>query len=65
MLQIDIWRAAKLLVDQHGESAWLEAAQRADQAIESGDTQAEANWRAVLTAINALQHDKRQDESLN
>jgi hypothetical protein len=31
----DIWRAAKLLIDQH--DAPLRAAQRADQLLEGGD----------------------------
>jgi hypothetical protein len=34
---IDIWRLAKILIDAHGENAWLEAAQRADYALEDGN----------------------------
>jgi hypothetical protein len=30
----DIFRAAKLLIDQHGENALLRAAERADQLLE-------------------------------
>jgi hypothetical protein len=33
----EIFRAAKLLIDQHGEDAALRAAQRADELLEEGD----------------------------
>jgi hypothetical protein len=36
----DIYRAAKLLMDQHGEHAALQAAQRADELLEGGDLDA-------------------------
>jgi len=35
----DILRAAKLLIDQHGEDAALRAAQRADELLEEGDVE--------------------------
>jgi len=34
---LDFYRAAKLLVDQHGEDAALRAAGRADQLLEDDD----------------------------
>jgi hypothetical protein len=34
---LDIYRAAKLLVDQHGEDAALHAAGRAEQLLTEGD----------------------------
>jgi hypothetical protein len=37
MTDPDIFRAAKLLIDQHGEDAALRAAQRADELLEEGD----------------------------
>ena len=33
----DIFRAAELLIDQHGENAPLRAAERADARLEAGD----------------------------
>ncbi len=33
---LDIYRSAKLLIDQHGEDAGLEAAMRADAMLEKG-----------------------------
>ena len=35
---LDIYRAAKLLIDKHGEEAALYAAGRADQLLDEGDT---------------------------
>jgi hypothetical protein len=35
--RMDIWRAAKLLVDQHGADAPIRAAQRADELLAAGD----------------------------
>jgi hypothetical protein len=34
---LDIYRAAKLLVDQHGEDAPIRAAERADELLQGGD----------------------------
>ena len=34
---LDIWRTAKLLVDQHGQGAPLHAARRADALLAAGD----------------------------
>lgn len=54
MEEIDIWRTAKLLLEQHGDNAWLEAAQRADYAIEQGNGVAEGVWKRVGRAIEDL-----------
>ena len=34
---LDIYRSAKLLIDQHGEHAVIEAAMRADELLAPGD----------------------------
>ena len=34
---LDIYRSAKVLVDQHGEDAPIFAAQQADRCLEAGD----------------------------
>jgi len=44
----DIYRAAKLLIDQHGENAPLRAAERADQLLEAGDMIGATTWRRIL-----------------
>jgi hypothetical protein len=34
---LDIYRAAKLLIDQHGREAPIREAERADELLEAGD----------------------------
>ena len=52
---LDPWRVANLLIEQHGESAGLQAALRADALWEVGDEAGVAVWRQVLGAIDILQ----------
>ncbi len=56
--EIDIYRSAKLLVDQHGEDAPIFAAQRADVCLEAGDLDGKAVWMRVIAAIKELQDRK-------
>ncbi len=50
---LDILRSAKLLIDQHGEDAGLEAAMQADRQLAAGDMDGKracrlhAWWRAI------------------
>ena len=48
---IDIWRAANLLIKQHGDGAELIAAQRADEMIEGGDLEGRTAWLRIKRAI--------------
>jgi hypothetical protein len=43
----DIFRAAKLLIDQHAEHAAFRAAQRAGALVEDGDLDGSAVWRRI------------------
>ena len=52
---IDIWRSAKLMIDQHGEDAATEAALRADALLDQGAITGAATWRRVMKAIEQLQ----------
>ena len=52
--EIDIYRSAKLLVDQHGEDAPIFAAQQADKCLETGDVDGKAAWMRVIAAIKEL-----------
>ncbi len=51
---LDIWRSAKLLVDQHGADAPIRAAQRADELLAAGDMQGRAVWLRILSAVKEL-----------
>ncbi|MCH8156005.1 MAG: hypothetical protein IH786_12280 [Proteobacteria bacterium] len=52
--EIDIYRSAKLLIDQHGEDAPIFAAMQADKCLEGGDLDGKAVWMGVIRAIKEL-----------
>ena len=45
---IDIYRAAKLYIDQHGDQAALQAAMQSDALLEAGDMEGAATWRKII-----------------
>jgi len=51
---LDIYRSAKLLIDQHGEDAPIFAAMQADKCLEDGDLDGKAVWMGVIRAIKEL-----------
>jgi hypothetical protein len=55
---LDIYRAAKLLIDRHGDEAALYAVRRADLLLEEGDTEGATTWRAFARAIEELRRDR-------
>ena len=52
---IDIWRAALLMVKRYGDDAPTEAAIRADKLQEDGDHDGAVTWHRILAAIERLQ----------
>jgi hypothetical protein len=52
---LDIWRAANLLIRKHGANAELEAAKRADVMLDRGDDDGRLLWARIRRAIEALQ----------
>ena len=52
--EIDIYRSAKLLIDQHGEDAPIFAAMQADKCLEGGDLDGKAVWMGVIRAIKEI-----------
>ena len=52
---LDIYRSANLLVQQHGEDAPIHAATRADAMLEAGDLGGLAVWKRILRAEEELQ----------
>ena len=61
----DIFRAARLIIDQHGEEAATYAAGRADLLLEDGDPEGSAVWHRILAAIKELQRGPRKGEAPN
>lgn len=51
----DIWRAANLLIREHGDGAEFVAARRADEMLERGDQEGETVWLRIRRAIVEMQ----------
>jgi hypothetical protein len=49
----DIWRAAHLMIKQHGDNAAMEAAMRSNAALELGDMFNYELWLRVVMAIQS------------
>ncbi len=52
---LDIYRAATVIMKQYSEDARVHAAMRASEMIEAGDLDAHAVWKRILKAIHELQ----------
>jgi hypothetical protein len=53
--ELDIYRAANLLIDRHGGDALVAAAQMIDRMLELGDPEGRQVWRRIKRVIEALQ----------
>ncbi len=51
---LDIYRSAHELIEQHGDAADIEAAMRADELMEAGDMEGEAVWLRIVKATEEL-----------
>ena len=52
---LDIYRAANLLILQHGEDAETFAAQRADEMLDRGERDGQLVWLRIKRAVAELQ----------
>ena len=65
MDDLDAYRCAKLLLDQHGRDAELHAAMRADELEVAGDEAGLRAWMLILAALDELvRTERRQGEPL-
>ena len=51
---LDVYRSARVLIDQHGEDAPIWAAQRADATLEQGNLDGKRLWLKILQAVEDL-----------
>jgi hypothetical protein len=51
---IDIWRAATLMLKRYGENALKESKARADELATEGDHHGAAIWRLITDAVDQL-----------
>ena len=52
--EIDIWRAAVLMLKRYGEKAPAECATRADELVAGGDHAGADTWRRITVAVEQL-----------
>ncbi len=58
---LDIYRAANVLIEQHGDAADIEAAMRADERLAAGDMEGEAEWLRIVKAVEELLSEERPE----
>ena len=51
---IDIWRAAQLMLKRYGDKALEESTARADELAGGNDYHGEATWRRITEAVSQL-----------
>jgi hypothetical protein len=51
---VDIWRSAKLLIFQHGDTAPIQAAMRTDEMLDVGDIDGKRVWPRIKAATEQL-----------
>ncbi|MFZ0695181.1 MAG: hypothetical protein WAN51_13735 [Alphaproteobacteria bacterium] len=51
---IDIYRSAYVLIEQHGADASVQAAMKADKFFSNGDLQADVIWQRIVRAVEHL-----------
>ena len=52
---LDIHRAAGVIIKRYGEDALIHAAMRADAMLKAGDLDGSAMWKRILRVIEELQ----------
>jgi hypothetical protein len=52
--EIDIWRAANLMLKRHGEKAVEGSTMRADELAAAGDDHGADTWRRITAAVEQL-----------
>ncbi len=58
---LDIWRAAQVLVKRYGDTAATEAAMRADEFLDQGNLDGERVWIRIMQAIEGLRRERPKD----
>jgi hypothetical protein len=53
--EIEVYRAAKQMIDYYDNEAAIRSALRADTLLRLGDTQGSVLWKRIVEAIKAIQ----------
>ncbi len=55
---LDLWRAAQIMVKRYGDGAATEAAMRADEFLNQGIIDGKRLWMRIMPAIEELQRER-------
>ncbi len=58
---LDLWRAAQVMVKRYGKDAATEAAGRADEFLDPGIIDGQRLWMRIMQAIEELQRERPGD----
>ncbi len=58
---LDLWRAAQVMVKRYGDGAATEAAVRDDEFLDRGDIDGNRLWTQIKQAIEELQRERPGD----
>ncbi len=58
---LDLWRAAQVMVKRYGDSAATEAAMCADEFLDQGIIDGQRLWMRIVQAIEELQRERPGD----
>ncbi len=58
---LDIWRAAQVMVKRYGDGAGTEAAMRADEFLDQGNLDGRRLWMRIMQRIEELQRERPKD----
>ncbi len=59
--ELDIWRAAQVMVKHYGDGAATEATKRADEFLDQGNLDGTRLWIRIMQTIEELQRDRPKD----
>ncbi len=62
---LDIYRSANELIEQHGEDAPIEAAMRADELAADGDMEGRSVWLRIVKAVEELRQREPGDRAVH
>ncbi len=58
IFDLDIYRSAKVIINQYGKDAPIHSTKRASAMLDKGDLDAYAVWKRILRAVGELQGTK-------
>jgi hypothetical protein len=62
---LDIWRAANLLIKRHGPEAEIVAAHKVDELMAAGDVEGQLVWKRILLATRDWNATASKDDNIH